>query len=184
MGKEKQSLGAGIGLGVIASGIALFLVALIVVYTGAYNVAATEDHMSITRWAFETTMHISVESRADDIEVPPSIGDVTAGAAEYKAMCEHCHAGPGVERAEWAKGMLPQPPHLVEHAAEWAPNQVFWIVKHGLKMTGMPAFGPAHDDQALWDIAAFVKQLPGMTAKDYASFEGGHGGGQSSGHAH
>lgn len=184
MKKEKQWLGVGVGLGVVASGIALLLIVLIVAYTGVYNVAATEDHTSLARWTFETTMRNSVESRANNIEVPPSIGDVTAGAAEYKSMCEHCHAGPGAEQAGWARGMLPRPPHLVEHASEWAPNQVFWIVKHGLKMTGMPAFGPTHDDQALWDITAFVKQLPGMTAQEYAAFERGHGGDQDSGHSH
>lgn len=184
MGKEKRALGTAFGLGIVVTGLTLFLVVLIVVYTGAYNIASTEDHMSITRWAFETTMHNSVEARADDIEVPLSIGDVAAGAAQYKAMCEHCHAGPGVDRAEWARGMLPQPPQLIEHAEEWEPNQVFWLVKHGVKMTGMPAFGPTHDDQALWDIAAFVKQLPGMTAEEYATFDSRHSHGHSSGHGH
>lgn len=184
MEKEKRSLSIAFGLGVVAAVLTLLLGAIIVAYTGAYNVAATEDHTAFGRWTFETTMHNSVESRAEGIEIPPSVGDVVAGAAEYKAMCEHCHAGPGTERAEWAQGMLPQPPHLTEHAAEWAPNQIFWLVKHGIKMTGMPAFGPSHDDQTLWNIAAFVKRLPGMTAQDYAAFESGHDGAHSGRHQH
>jgi mono/diheme cytochrome c family protein len=87
-------------------------------------------------------------------------------------MCEHCHAGPGVERAAWAAGMRPRPPHLTEKAAGWSPQEVFWIVKHGVRMTGMPAFGPSHDERTLWAIAAFVKELPAMTPERYAELGG------------
>ena len=87
-------------------------------------------------------------------------------------MCEHCHGAPGINRREWAEGILPQPPHLVEAAAEWTPAEVFWLVKHGVKMTAMPAFGPTHNDEALWNITAFVKQLPAMTKPQYERLAG------------
>jgi mono/diheme cytochrome c family protein len=119
---------------------------LAVAYSGGYNIAATEEHASFTRWAFE-----------------------------YKEYCQHCHAGPGVERAEWAGGMRPRPPHLTEAAAHWELAEIFWLVKHGAKMTGMPAFGPGHDDATLWGIAAFVKRLPAMTPEQYAAAGGGAG---------
>ncbi|MGE0370687.1 MAG: cytochrome c [Gammaproteobacteria bacterium] len=153
-------------------------VGLIVVYTGAYNVAATERHTSFVRWALDTTFENSVKRRAADIVPPDSITPemITAGAVSYKAMCQHCHAGPGIERDEWASGMLPQPPHLTEAAAEWTLQQVFWLVRHGVKMSGMPAFGPTHDDQAIWSIAAFVKELPAMTPEHYAAVGKGKGG--------
>lgn len=181
----QQEKSAGFGAGVLATLLAFIAIALIVIYTGAYNVAATEDHTSLTRWAFETTMHNSVETRASDIQAPDSFSErsIAAGAAEYKAMCEHCHAGPGVDRAEWAKGMLPLPPHLADEAAEWSASEIFWLVKHGVKLSGMPAFGPTHGDETLWNIVAFVEQLPGMTAQEYAAFEGEHGG-HSGGHSH
>lgn len=94
---------------------------------------------------------------------------IEAGASSYKSTCQHCHAGPGIERSPWASGMRPRPPHLTEAAAEWEPEEVFWIVKHGVKMSGMPAFGPTHDDQMLWNIVAFVKELPAMTPARYAA---------------
>jgi mono/diheme cytochrome c family protein len=90
-------------------------------------------------------------------------------------MCEHCHGGPGVERDEWASGMRPRPPHLTEEAGEWEPKEVFWLVKHGARMTGMPAFGPTHDDQTLWSIVALVKDLPAMTPERYASLGADYG---------
>lgn len=180
MEESKKRAGVGFGAGIVGTLLVLLLIALFVVYTGSYNVAATEDHTPFARWAFTTTMENAVEGRAADIQAPEfTDAMVAAGANEYKAMCQHCHAGAGVNRAEWAEGILPQPPHLTEAASEWEPNEIFWLVKHGLKMTGMPAFGPTHNDETLWNIAAFVKQLPGMTAEEYASFESEQSGGDT-----
>jgi mono/diheme cytochrome c family protein len=185
-GVEKR-IGIGFAAGMLTTLVVLAVIGLIVVYTGAFNVAATEEHQSITRWAFDTTFHNSVELRAADVVAPATITPamVAAGASAYKSMCQHCHAGPGAEREVWASGMRPRPPHLTEAAAKWELQQIYWIVKHGLKMTGMPAFGPSHDEQALWGIAAFVSELPAMTPERYAELgssdehrhgSGGHGG--------
>ncbi len=150
---------------------------LAVAYSGGYNIAATEEHASFTRWAFDTTFRNSVESRAAAETAPAEISEalLATGASEYKEYCQHCHAGPGVERAEWAGGMRPRPPHLTEAAAHWELAEIFWLVKHGAKMTGMPAFGPGHDDETLWGIAAFVKRLPAMTPEQYVAAGGDAG---------
>ena len=185
----------GIVTGVFATLAALAVVGLIVVYTGGYNVAATEDHTPLGRWALSTTMQKSVKARAAGIAEPASFTPamILAGGREYKAMCAQCHGGPGAEAAEWTKGMLPQPPHLTHAASEWRAREVFWMLKHGIKMSAMPAFGGTHDDATLWNITAFAKQLPGMSAEQYAAIpaeeehgEGGHGGAGSGeeGHSH
>jgi mono/diheme cytochrome c family protein len=172
--------GKGAWLGATAGALGVLAVVgaagLIVVYTGAYNVAATEEHAAFTRWAFDTTMQKSVERRASDLPVPQATPEmIAAGAAAYRETCQYCHAGPGVERADWAGGLRPRPPHLTEAATEWSPQEIFWLVKHGVKMSGMPAFGPTRDDATLWNIAAFVKELPAMTAERYAELGGGQG---------
>lgn len=166
----------------------LILVVLAMIYTGVYNVSATSGHTALGRGALDTMMRKSVEMRAD-AEVAQFTPDmIRAGAREYKAMCQHCHGGPGTSRASWAKGIVPQPPELEHAATRWEPGEVHWIVKNGIKMTAMPAFGPTHDDQAIWNITAFVEQLPTMTAQEYAAFPAGHGDGGSSesagGHSH
>jgi mono/diheme cytochrome c family protein len=176
MEKDHRRSGMGIGIVILALGLLALLAAigLLVVYTGAYNIAATEQHTALTRWAFGTTMQRSVQQRAASVpaadEATPAM--LAKGAGDYRTMCQHCHGGPGVERESWADGMRPRPPHLVEAAAEWQRNEVFWLLKHGVKMFGMPAFGPSHDDQALWAIASFVKQLPAMTPQRYAELTG------------
>lgn len=189
MDERNKAAGLGGVVGIIGLVVLTAGVGLAVVYTGSYNIAATEEHTSFVRWAFDTTFRNSIKTRAAEIQTPASFSSemIAAGASGYKQMCQHCHAGPGVERAEWASGMRPRPPHLKEAAADWQAKEIFWLVKHGAKMTGMPAFGLTHDDRALWSIAAFVKQLPAMTPETYASLgkeSNSDGHSSTSGHSH
>jgi len=174
----------GVITGVFFTLAAIAIVGLVVAHTGGYNVGATEGHTPFERWVASTTMENSVKARASGIAEPQfTQAMIVKGGGEYKAMCSQCHGAPGVERSEWATGLLPMPPHLTEAASEWRPREVFWILKHGIKMSAMPALGPTHDESTLWAITAFVKQLPGMTAEQYAAIpaeeegEGGHHGG-------
>ncbi|CCF18355.1 Di-heme cytochrome c (Class I) [Pseudorhizobium banfieldiae] len=156
-------------VGIGAALVALFLGTVAYVYLGGYNIAATEEHSSFTRWVLDTNFHQSVEGGGASVSGPEQLTPemAAAGASPYKEMCQHCHSAPGGERASWAEGMRPLPPHLTEAAAEWEPSEVFWLVKHGAKMTGMPAFGPNHSDEDIWNIVAFVKRLPAMTSQEY-----------------
>lgn len=165
----------GLGLGIVATLLLLVSIALIVILTGAYNVAADDRHLPTTEWALATSMTNSVQSRAEDLQAPeftPAM--VETGAGDYKAMCAHCHGGVGEGRAEWSAGMLPHPPALATAAKMWSDEEVFWLVKHGVKASGMPAFGGTHDDRAIWNIAAFVKSMPEMTEEEYAASQGDH----------
>lgn len=160
--------------GALSVVIGALLIAVAVAYTGTYNIAATEQHTSAVRWLFDTTFENSIKANASSIRSPSITPEMeAAGAAAYKAMCQHCHAAPGVEREKWASGMRPRPPHLTEAATHWQTREIFWLVKHGAKMTGMPAFGPTHDDQVLWNLASFVSRLPAMTPERYAELSGG-----------
>ncbi|MBS1303449.1 cytochrome c [Loktanella sp. SALINAS62] len=166
----------GAALGVVAT----LLVGIAIWLSVAYNVAATDMHADAVRWTLDTTMHRSVSSRAQDIDLPESVSDgmLSQGAEHYAASCAHCHGGPGVEPATWSRGMRPEPPHLVEAAAEWEPKEIYWIAENGIKMSGMPAFGPHHGREELLAITAFVSQLPGLSPEDYTAMTsgGGHGG--------
>ncbi|WP_082010528.1 c-type cytochrome [Novosphingobium malaysiense] len=174
--------------GAAAMLVLLIAIALLVILTGSYNVAASDRHNPVVGWALTTTMSNSVKSRAEDVGAVPEFTPamISAGAGEYKAMCAHCHGGVGKGPAEWARTIRPQPPALAHAATEWSPQEVFWLVKHGVKMSAMPAFGPTHDDQTLWNIAAFVKTLPDLSEDEYAAFGAGHHGEKASteGHGH
>lgn len=146
----------------------LGLSAAALAYRGAINVAATEDHLPGVRWFLETLRTNSIHARAHGIHAP-QLTDAMAkrGAAPYNEKCAICHGAPGAEPSEIGKGLNPSAPELwKENRHDASVNH--WIVKHGIRMTGMPAFGPTHSDEDLWDIVAFVKKLPRMKPEEYS----------------
>ncbi|WP_375263452.1 c-type cytochrome [Palleronia sp.] len=174
---KKHPFTVGIVGGIIGTLLIAIVVWLAVAYSGAYNVAATDRHFDAVRWTLETTMRRSVSSRADDVDLPEISEQLIAqGAGYYSESCAHCHGAPGKEPAAWSRGMRPEPPHLVEAATEWTTEEIYWIAENGIKMSGMPAFGPQRGPEEIAAIAAFVSQLPGLSAEDYAALTGGgHG---------
>ena len=149
----------------------LAALALGVIYSGAYDVAATTPDEGIVGWALETAQERSVERRARAVQVPPLEGPelLATGLVHYHQMCVTCHGAPGVPASEIGAGRNPFPPEMAEEAEELGPAELFWVVKNGIKMTGMPAFGPTHTDEELWAIVAFVETLPEMSGEEYAA---------------
>lgn len=168
--------------------IVLAVVGLVILYSGAYNVAASTPHSELGRWALNAAKQRSVAVRAADVTVPElNDSHLQQGFGHYPEMCEGCHGAPGVEPAELAQGMTPRPPELAETAANWSDAELFWIIKHGIRMTGMPAWGETHDDESLWGLVAVVKRLPELSAQEYAQRKAAtaqshpHGGGGAMG---
>ncbi|MBY0508603.1 MAG: cytochrome c [Rhodospirillaceae bacterium] len=154
---------------------ALVLIAIVVVggigviYSGVYNIAATDPHWSVVYRVLETMRDRSIEVRARDITVRSDLDDqarIVMGTEHYAAHCAVCHGAPGVEKGEIAEGLYPQPPNLAHSAEDHTPAELFWILKNGIKMTGMPAWS-AHSDDELWATVAFLMKLPGMTEEEY-----------------
>ena len=83
------------------------------------------------------------------------------GLAHYRGMCVTCHGAPGVDPSEIGMGLNPPAPDLtVTKVQSRTDGELFWLVSHGIRMTGMPAFGPTHEDEEIWKIVAFLKHLP------------------------
>ena len=156
----------------LAEAVIGIVVAFAVVKSGAYDVAATKPHHALTRKILSATSDNSVRAHAAHVDLSPTYAhpDLDEGAEHFNAMCVGCHGAPGVEKSEAGKGLNPQAPDLAKSVTDMSPREVFWVVKHGIKMTGMPAFGPTHDDEKIWDITAFVKKLPEMTPAEYAKW--------------
>ena len=160
----KYVSGALIAVILLLCGAAIFL------YGGRYNVAATAPHSKITTWILETARDQSIHFHSRGIQAP-SLKDQKLGKdgfKEYHEMCRQCHGAPGQRPAEFAQGLYPKPPALTsEEIEEFNEGGLYWIVKNGIKMTGMPAFGPTHDEDELWAIVAFLRNLARMTPKEY-----------------
>jgi mono/diheme cytochrome c family protein len=154
---------------VIGSLLVLAGAAAVVIHTGLYNIAADVPHTQPVYWLFETVRDRSVATRARDIVVPKDLDDanrISKGAGQYAEMCSGCHLAPGMKRTEISRGLYPRAPEL-RRQTDLTPAEQFWIVKHGVKMTGMPAWGVTHQDELLWDVVAFVRKLPQLTPEQY-----------------
>lgn len=175
----KVLLGAALTLVVLAAGLLGY------VLVGGYDVAATEPHTGIGEWVLETTMERSIRARASDIRVPePDSALMSEAFLHFHEMCVVCHGAPGIEQGEIGRGMMPNPPELSDEAEEWSPAELFWITKHGIKLAGMPAFGPTHSDEQLWGIVHFVRRLPDMTPAEYREWVDAAGADTTAGHTH
>lgn len=144
-----------------------------VLYSGAINVGASDPHSVPVRWLLHTGMERSVRYHASGIKAPPlnRPGMVMGGFRHYREMCVGCHLAPGVESSEIRKGLMPKPPKLQQAVRHWTPAELFWIVKNGVRMTGMPAWGASHSDEKIWDIVAFLQKLPDMTPAQYGQMD-------------
>jgi mono/diheme cytochrome c family protein len=160
-------------------------------YFGLVNVGADDPHFPAVHAFLAMARERSIEVRARGIEVPNLKDEalIIAGAGNYNAMCMGCHLAPGVERTELSQALYPAPPALTRTGVGGNPAAAFWTIKHGIKATGMPAWGKSMDDPYIWGIIAFLDQLPQMNAEQYAMLvasSGGHqhGGGESQPHDH
>ncbi|HUI94690.1 MAG TPA: cytochrome c, partial [Xanthobacteraceae bacterium] len=125
-------------------------------FGGFYNIAASEDDPAIVTWALPKVREASIDRHSADLKPPASLDDpatIQAGARAFaKRGCINCHGGPGVEWAKFSEGLHPDPPDLKD-VADDEPRAIFWVIKNGINMTGMPSFAKAGaDDNEIWSI--------------------------------
>ncbi|WP_429228805.1 c-type cytochrome [Inquilinus ginsengisoli] len=148
-----------------------------IVLSGVYNVAASVEHIPITDRLLKLVLRRSVDTHSAGIEVPEldDPGLARLGARHFAAGCEPCHAGPGLRQSPVAAAMYPAPPPLDGRVAGWEAKELFWIVRHGFKFTGMPQWPGAGRDDEVWPVVAFLRRLPGMSSGEYAELTGREG---------
>ncbi|HEV2680033.1 MAG TPA: cytochrome c [Rhodanobacter sp.] len=151
--------------------IAMLVVAILAagafVYSGIYNIGADDHHTKPVYALMQTLRDRSIEQHAKNLAVP-NLDDpqlILKGAGQYAAMCTGCHLAPGMADSEIRPGLYPQPPELSKFRPD--PREAFWVIKHGIKMSAMPAWGGSHDDATIWSMVAFLQKLPGMTPAQY-----------------
>jgi mono/diheme cytochrome c family protein len=140
----------------------------LLIVAGAYNVAADAQHTALVRALIGYVRMRSIEVRARDVAVPrldnPRM--IADGASDYDAMCTGCHLAPGLAENEMRSGLNPKPPILARDRSDHAAEE-FWIIKHGIKMTAMPAWGFTHSDGEIWNMVAFLQKLPALSPAQY-----------------
>jgi mono/diheme cytochrome c family protein len=147
----------------IGAGIALVVIVPLGVFgfvkSGIYNVAASHPHTKLTEWITHETMIHSARRHAASIEAPRAFTarQVVAGFCRYETHCVACHGAAAVAREQWVSGMEPSPPYLLDATSKWTPSELFWIVKNGIKMTGMPSWRDSMSDAQIWEVVGFLE---------------------------
>ena len=163
------------------------IVAVIFIWSGLYNVSTLSPDPGPLKWVFSTTSRNSIEHHAKGIVVPQDVkvlyegtssGDsqadssmIAEGFDHYNDMCVTCHAGPGLDKSEAGIGIYPQAPDLARSAKELPPQDLFWVIKNGVKSTGMPGFAKTHSDSKIWAMVAFLEKMKNMTPQQYAAMQ-------------
>jgi mono/diheme cytochrome c family protein len=136
-------------------------------FSGIHQVGADVPHWSITRHAIGLVREHAVERRLAGHQAAAAGRSRTDqdGVERYSKMCTGCHLAPGMGRSELRDGLYPAPSNLTRFAPD--PSEAFWIIKHGLRMTAMPAWGLTHDDHTIWAMVAYLQKQPRMSAVEY-----------------
>ncbi|MCW3474107.1 c-type cytochrome [Limobrevibacterium gyesilva] len=159
-------------IGVLAIVVAIAAAAFF--FGGFYSVAASQPQPGIVASALIRVRQASINRHA--VETPPlslvDVAVVQAGARAFAQRgCTNCHGGPGVGWAKFSEGLNPGPPDLKEIVDTIEPRQLFWVIKNGIDMTGMPSFGAIEvPDKEIWTIVAFLKKLPTVSDQDYKAW--------------
>jgi mono/diheme cytochrome c family protein len=143
-------------------------------FGGYYDVAASEPDLAPVAWALEHVRDASIDRHATD-RPPGNLEDsavIQAGARAFSNRgCVNCHGGPGAMWMKFSEGLRPDPPDLKDVAPDLTPSHIFWVVKNGINMTGMPSFDKIiTEEREIWSIAAFVKKLPSVSEADYKTW--------------
>ena len=168
---------AKVSLIVAATLVALAIGGAVFVGSGIYNIGADDHHTKIVLAIISELRDRSIAVRARAIDVP-NLEDpkrIAAGAEHYAQLCVGCHLAPGITKSDIRTGLYPHPPSLAQEDIRDA-QRAFWTIKHGIKMSAMPAWGKSLDDAAVWDIVAFVRKMPAMSPETYQQLSQGHSG--------
>jgi mono/diheme cytochrome c family protein len=153
----------------------LFAVAAGVFFFGGYfDIAARDAFPAFLDQAIARVRDASIDRHA--VDRPPAALDdpklVQSGARAFSERgCVFCHGAPGVQWKKFSEGMRPDPPDLKDVVKDTSPHEIFWVVKNGIKMTGMPSFGEIGvPDEEIWSIVAFVEKIPTVSEEDFRAW--------------
>jgi cytochrome c553 len=166
VGAGLKRLGILLSILAVAGAVGAFLFA----WSGLYNVAASRGHWAVTSWFLHFAMRNSVKTQSRSVGEPPPLDDmamIRLGLGHYQGGCAPCHGAPGYGGSPVTEGMLPSPPWLMDAIPVWTDEQLFWIVKHGIKYAGMPAWVAQSRDDEVWTVVAALRSLPDMSREEY-----------------
>jgi mono/diheme cytochrome c family protein len=163
--------------GVVVTVLVVLAIGGFIFATGRFNVAANappDFTDKVAPWVLDKALDRRAREITDPIAKDP--GAVARGLSDYREDCLICHGAPGVDAAEFREGMNPTPPEIEAAAVQnLSDAKLFWVIKNGIRMSGMPAFGVNAKDDEIRDIVAFVRHVPQLTDAERQALKTGAG---------
>ena len=154
-------VGGGVTVGILAFG-AMTL--------GLITVSARPPHWPITMFALHYTFKHSVAQAGSDVPVPDDLNSperIALGIQHYKNVCTSCHGGPGLGQSPIALSMRPRPQHLASVIDQFSDQQLYAILRNGVRFSAMPAWPADSNFDEIWSVIAFLRAQPDMSTEEF-----------------
>lgn len=150
--------------GIVVSILVAIVGAYLILQSGLIPANADAEPGGLELWAAGTSLNATLRNQAPKQANPVALSsaNLIAGITLYGQHCAFCHgtAAGASSASPVAKGLYPRPPQLAEDGVEDDPEGVsYWKIKHGIRLTGMPAWGSSLTDQQIWTLALFLKHM-------------------------
>ena len=158
-------------LGVVATLVFFALAGYAAVTTGSVPANADSPPSAIEKWAARRSLHNLLQREGPKLTIPIANTDenIIAGIHLYAENCAVCHGASDARPSAIAKGLYQHAPQLAKNGVEDDPEgKIFWQAKHGIRLTGMPAFGASYSDDELWKVTLFLKHMDALTPRQQA----------------
>lgn len=157
------------------------VIGVLVLLSGVIPVAASNGHAALTEWVLKLAMRRSVATHSMGISIPELRDDrlILLGAGHYDSACRFCHGAPGMALPAAAAGSAPSPPDLTQVTERYDSAELFYIIRHGVKFTGMPGWPSSGRDDEVWAMVAFLQAWPKLDRAKYSQLALGPGGEES-----
>jgi mono/diheme cytochrome c family protein len=148
-------------LGVVVTLLVLIVGGYFYATKGYVDIAADSAPSSIERHLAMSAMDAATERRAPAQQnpVPATDGNLVAGAKLYVEHCAGCHGLPSNPESKFSRAFNPPTPGFFKRAPDMPDNQNFYITQHGIRWTGMPAWGRVLTDEEMWKIVTFMSKI-------------------------
>lgn len=126
----------------------------------------------------------SLDRRAPDEKNPvgASEAELAAGMKLFQSNCAGCHGDINHAESSMAESFYPRAPQFLQDVPDMPGNQNFYLIKHGIRYSGMPAWGHVMTDQQIWQVVGFLSamnKLPEAVQGQWRSLSKRNGGGSN-----
>jgi mono/diheme cytochrome c family protein len=152
----------GVLLGIVFTVVAAAIAGYAIIRTGVMPANADEKPPRFEVWAAKTSLHATLRRSAPRVTNPLASTDknLIAGVKLYAQNCAVCHGDASGKATDVAKGLYQKPPQLAKDGVEDDPDGVtFWKLSHGIRWTGLPAFGKTLKEDQIWQLTLFLKTM-------------------------